>query len=942
MNAKTIVGHLWCGLLLLAGTAWAADPIGSIVSLQGEATAVGADGQERKLDMKAPVYMNDKLTTRGGARLQVMFSDDSVMALGESSELVINEYVYAPKTKADNACVMSVLKGVMRVITGKVTDLNPDRFKVKTRMATIGIRGCELGFRVSERGEDIMIIELPEHLNVTVERTEGLEAGVAPRRAMNVPRQGVLVSLAPGRPMDQRPLRAEEIRALRDESSPALPRGPGPAPGAGEGRQGQGQGGGGALAGDQGAGGGTAGGGATDGGLAGGGSWGDFAQAGGGTLGGGTLGADAGGAYTPGAGTPGTQTDPNSGSTLNNVINQPTYDNSTQPSSGTDSSSGSGSTTGSGTGSGSGTSGGTSGGTGGGTSGGTSDGGTGGGTGGGTSGGTGDGGVTPEQPKVIAGRALGAEFATGAGYYSLTTLYAYDQITGEADASGQFEGTAYGAAYNRDGGYIESVSEALGPWAIAPFGSPTTYEAMTEVSLGAAAAATAPTADGQPKATGALLAYDNLAQFFRYSDAADAGLALAYGGYYAGYYGATLPTDTVLKYDVRGLHYEKDYFFGASPALDDGTLYVNTRTGAYRWQTSAGANEWGYTDELEFFGQSLQGVGHVDAGAREPNAFAGFRDINFSASPDSGNWTYAGYGVALRQSSLSPYTDPSTFGARLYRSANEGSDDPGANEGRFWIALDQGAYRNNVSLSGNVFADPAAATPDLTLTTPDRSFYVNDDQFAAQWETLNSFTEIKNRDSSEDWTWGEWEQENWTTDGAGGTILQNVMNGVFVVGDTLSAAEFAALANGAAGYTLTTPAGRGIAAAVLSYGNGYSGGLLEGSSALTVQIPGGGGQPTWSGAFALSQTLGARTDALTFDAAGNITGNGHLQGTVGTYSLTVDGVTYDANALAAQGLTGSLVGPGSGARPVTGAIGQFSFDHGASGPQVNGVYASDL
>jgi len=38
--------------------------------------------------------------------------------------------------------------------------MNPDRFKVTTRMATIGIRGCELGFKITKESENVYVINL--------------------------------------------------------------------------------------------------------------------------------------------------------------------------------------------------------------------------------------------------------------------------------------------------------------------------------------------------------------------------------------------------------------------------------------------------------------------------------------------------------------------------------------------------------------------------------------------------------------------------------------------------------------------------------------------------------------------------------------------------------------------------------------------------------------
>jgi hypothetical protein len=75
--------------------------------------------------------------------------------------MTIDEYVYTPGGKKSN-CALRFVRGVFRVITGQITKLNPERFRVKTRMATIGIRGCDLGFTVTELAEDVYVIAFHE------------------------------------------------------------------------------------------------------------------------------------------------------------------------------------------------------------------------------------------------------------------------------------------------------------------------------------------------------------------------------------------------------------------------------------------------------------------------------------------------------------------------------------------------------------------------------------------------------------------------------------------------------------------------------------------------------------------------------------------------------------------------------------------------------------
>ncbi len=166
------IGTIVLGFMLLSG--WAkAESIGLIVAAQGKASAVDTAGMARELALQSEIMLNDTVKTEAKSRLQLMLSDDTLLAVGESSELIIDEYVYNPANTADNAFGVKMGKGVFRTVTGKITDLNPDRFKVKTRRATIGIRGCDLGFDTTAENEDkVAVLAIPAGKKIIITATE--------------------------------------------------------------------------------------------------------------------------------------------------------------------------------------------------------------------------------------------------------------------------------------------------------------------------------------------------------------------------------------------------------------------------------------------------------------------------------------------------------------------------------------------------------------------------------------------------------------------------------------------------------------------------------------------------------------------------------------------------------------------------------------------------
>jgi hypothetical protein len=164
-------GIIMLGFLLLAGWA-AAETIGLVVAAEGKASATDAAGAGRALGMKSDIRLNDTVKTEARSRLQILLNDDTLLAVGENSEMLMDEYVYNPAGTTNNSFGVKLGKGIFRTVTGKITDLNPDRFKVKTRLATIGIRGCDLGFDTTGEDEDtVAVLAIPKGKKVIVTAT---------------------------------------------------------------------------------------------------------------------------------------------------------------------------------------------------------------------------------------------------------------------------------------------------------------------------------------------------------------------------------------------------------------------------------------------------------------------------------------------------------------------------------------------------------------------------------------------------------------------------------------------------------------------------------------------------------------------------------------------------------------------------------------------------
>lgn len=195
----------------------APEPVGLVISLQGKATATGTDNKSRPLQLKSPVFANDSIVTAAASKLQIMFEDDSVVAQGENSRMTIDTYVYDPKQKDKGNCALELVTGLFRVVTGAITELNPERFKARTKLATVGIRGCELGFSLRDGKEDIFIFQLPKGKRIVIERIPTANEIKRERRrhldrALTIARAGVAIQVREGMALRERAIGADEAR----------------------------------------------------------------------------------------------------------------------------------------------------------------------------------------------------------------------------------------------------------------------------------------------------------------------------------------------------------------------------------------------------------------------------------------------------------------------------------------------------------------------------------------------------------------------------------------------------------------------------------------------------------------------------------------------------------------------------------------------------------
>jgi hypothetical protein len=117
----------------------------------GEVRVVGPDGSARAVRERGAIYEGDMVVTGRNARVGLRFSDGGRFRLQPNSRLRVDQYRFDWQTRSASRSYVSLVTGALRAITGAIGHYAPDRFRLVTRVATIGVRGTEYTLRATDR-----------------------------------------------------------------------------------------------------------------------------------------------------------------------------------------------------------------------------------------------------------------------------------------------------------------------------------------------------------------------------------------------------------------------------------------------------------------------------------------------------------------------------------------------------------------------------------------------------------------------------------------------------------------------------------------------------------------------------------------------------------------------------------------------------------------------
>ncbi len=134
---KTLIFSLIIFMFSLS-IGFANDVIGVISAGIGDIT----NQKNEKLETGSKIYFGDTIIVKAQSTAQILLLDETALTIGEKSELTIDDFVYDPKSKVGKI-VSNIKIGTVRIITGEISNQNPDNLEVNIPTGSIGARGTE-------------------------------------------------------------------------------------------------------------------------------------------------------------------------------------------------------------------------------------------------------------------------------------------------------------------------------------------------------------------------------------------------------------------------------------------------------------------------------------------------------------------------------------------------------------------------------------------------------------------------------------------------------------------------------------------------------------------------------------------------------------------------------------------------------------------------------
>jgi hypothetical protein len=135
------------GILFLFSPPLLADGRIGLVKTYGPAAYVIRQEIQNNLQIGAEIFQGDTIVTESSGAVGIIFSDGSVLTLGPSGKIIIEDFLLNPAQKKVSF-LSRVIKGSVAFVSGAIGRISPEAVQFKTPTATLGLRGTKILIQV--------------------------------------------------------------------------------------------------------------------------------------------------------------------------------------------------------------------------------------------------------------------------------------------------------------------------------------------------------------------------------------------------------------------------------------------------------------------------------------------------------------------------------------------------------------------------------------------------------------------------------------------------------------------------------------------------------------------------------------------------------------------------------------------------------------------------
>ena len=132
--------------------------VGKVAVSVGEAKRVASSGKTDLLQVGLALSTGDKIVTGQDAVAILVFSDEGRISVRPGSELTIKHYEVDPKG-VNTRIELELTKGTIRQISGNGSRSQPEKYRLNTPIAVIGVRGTDFLAKTSQDATEAFVHE---------------------------------------------------------------------------------------------------------------------------------------------------------------------------------------------------------------------------------------------------------------------------------------------------------------------------------------------------------------------------------------------------------------------------------------------------------------------------------------------------------------------------------------------------------------------------------------------------------------------------------------------------------------------------------------------------------------------------------------------------------------------------------------------------------------